>query len=307
MYIYNYNRGDTQKMRSMTAFGRYKGALDGKDITVEIKSVNSRFLDCTVKISRVFSFLEERVKTYLRDRGISRGKVDVYIGVETIESVGAEISCDMGLAKGYLAALSELRDELGVRDDISVMSIARMPDVLTVKKPEEDEEKDWQTVKTALDGALEIFFAAREREGEKLRSDIAEKIEAIRKMIDEIDRRSKSDITSYQSKLEEKLRKVLADNKVTADESRILTECAIFADKVAIDEEVVRLGAHFDAFYDIAASKEPAGRRLDFLLQEMNREINTIGSKCNSAEIAHIVVNVKNEFEKIREQIQNLE
>ncbi len=294
-------------MRSMTAFGRYKGALDGKDITVEIKSVNSRFLDCTVKISRVFSFLEERVKTYLRDRGISRGKVDVYIGVETLESAGAEISCDMGLAKGYLAALTDLRDELGVRDDISVMSIARMPDVLTVKKPEEDEEKDWQTVKTALDGALDIFFEAREREGEKLRADIAEKIEAIREMIGEVDRRSKSDITSYQSKLEEKLRKVLADNRVTADESRILTECAIFADKVAIDEEIVRLGAHFDAFYEIAASKEPAGRRLDFLLQEMNREVNTIGSKCNSAEIAHIVVNVKNEFEKIREQIQNLE
>ena len=294
-------------MRSMTAFGRFKGALDGKDITVEIKSVNSRFLDCTVKISRVFSFLEERVKTYLRDRGVSRGKVDVYIGVEMLESSDAQINCDMGLARGYLNALTELRDELGVRDDISVMSIARMPDVLTVKKPEEDEERDWQTVKTALDSALDVFFDAREKEGERLREDIAQKIESIREMIAEVDRRSKDDISSYKSRLEEKLRKVLADNKVTADENRILTECAIFADKVAIDEEVVRLGSHFDAFYDIAASNEPAGRRLDFLLQEMNREINTIGSKCNSAEIAHIVVDVKNEFEKIREQIQNLE
>ncbi len=294
-------------MRSMTAFGRYKGALDGKDITVEIKSVNSRFLDCTVKISRVFSFLEEKVKTYLRDKGVSRGKVDVYIGVEMLESSDAQINCDMGLARGYLEALSSLRDELGVRDDISVMSIARMPDVLTVKKPEEDEEKDWQTVKCALDSALEVFFEAREREGERLRQDIAQKIESIRAMIGEVDRRSKDDISSYKTRLEEKLRKVLADNKVTADENRILTECAIFADKVAIDEEVVRLGSHFDAFYDITASKEPAGRRLDFLLQEMNREINTIGSKCNSAEIAHIVVDVKNEFEKIREQIQNLE
>ena len=294
-------------MRSMTAFGRFKGALDGKDITVEIKSVNSRFLDCTVKISRVFSFLEERVKTYLRDKGVSRGKVDVYIGVEMLESPDAQINCDMGLARGYLEALTSLRDELGVRDDISVMSIARMPDVLTVKKPDEDEEKDWQTVKTALDAALEVFFEARENEGERLRQDIAQKIEAIRAMIAEVDRRSKDDISSYKSRLEEKLRKVLADNKVTADENRILTECAIFADKVAIDEEVVRLGSHFDAFYEIAASKDPAGRRLDFLLQEMNREINTIGSKCNSAEIAHIVVDVKNEFEKIREQIQNLE
>lgn len=294
-------------MRSMTAFGRFKGALDGKDITVEIKSVNSRFLDCTVKISRVFSFLEERVKTYLRDRGVSRGKVDVYIGVEMLESSDAQINCDMGLTRGYLNALTELRDELGVRDDISVMSIARMPDVLTVKKPEEDEERDWQTVKTALDSALDVFFDAREKEGERLREDIAQKIESIREMIAEVDRRSKDDISSYKSRLEEKLRKVLADNKVTADENRILTECAIFADKVAIDEEVVRLGSHFDAFYDIAASNEPAGRRLDFLLQEMNREINTIGSKCNSAEIAHIVVDVKNEFEKIREQIQNLE
>ncbi len=294
-------------MRSMTAFGRYRGALDGKDITVEIKSVNSRFLDCTVKISRVFSFLEERVKTYLRDRGISRGKVDVYIGVETLESTGASITCDMELARGYLSALSGLRDELGIRDDISVMSIARMPDVLAVKKPDEDEEKDWQTVKTALDSALDIFLEAREREGDKLFADIASKIEAIRAMTEEVDRLSKEDISSYQRKLEERLRKVLSDNKVTADESRILTECAIFADKVAIDEEIVRLGAHFDAFYDISASKEPAGRRLDFLLQEMNREINTIGSKCNSSEIAHIVVNIKNEFEKIREQIQNLE
>ena len=294
-------------MRSMTAFGRFKGALDGKDITVEIKSVNSRFLDCTVKISRVFSFLEERVKTYLRDKGVSRGKVDVYIGVEMLESSDAQINCDMGLARGYLEALTSLRDELGVRDDISVMSIARMPDVLTVKKPEEDEERDWQTVKTALDAALEVFFEAREKEGERLRQDIAQKIEAIRTMIAEVDRRSKDDISSYKSRLEEKLRKVLEDNKVTADENRILTECAIFADKVAIDEEVVRLGSHFDAFYDITASKEPAGRRLDFLLQEMNREINTIGSKCNSADIAHIVVDVKNEFEKIREQIQNLE
>ena len=294
-------------MRSMTAFGRFKGALDGKDITVEIKSVNSRFLDCTVKISRVFSFLEERVKTYLRDKGVSRGKVDVYVGVEMLESPDAQINCDMGLAKGYLEALTALRDELGVRDDISVMSIARMPDVLTVKKPDEDEERDWQTVKTALDAALEVFFDAREREGQRLRDDIAQKIEAIREMIGEVDRRSKDDISSYKSRLEEKLRRVLADNKVTADENRILTECAIFADKVAIDEEVVRLGSHFDAFYEIAESKEPAGRRLDFLLQEMNREINTIGSKCNSADIAHIVVNVKNEFEKIREQIQNLE
>ena len=294
-------------MRSMTAFGRFKGALDGKDITVEIKSVNSRFLDCTVKISRVFSFLEERVKTYLRDKGVSRGKVDVYIGVEMLESSDAQINCDMGLARGYLEALTSLRDELGVRDDISVMSIARMPDVLTVKKPEEDEERDWQTVRTALDAALEVFFEAREKEGERLRQDIAQKIEAIRTMIAEVDRRSKDDISSYKSRLEEKLRKVLEDNKVTADENRILTECAIFADKVAIDEEVVRLGSHFDAFYDITASKEPAGRRLDFLLQEMNREINTIGSKCNSADIAHIVVDVKNEFEKIREQIQNLE
>lgn len=294
-------------MKSMTAFGRAKETVRGREITAELKSVNSRYFDCTVKLSRTFSPLEDRIKPYLQSKGLSRGKLDVYIGAETVESEGVEVSVDAALAGGYIDALRSLCGTYGLRDDISVMGVARLGDIFTLKKPEEDIERDWEDVKTVLDKALEQFITAREREGANLEADLKGKVEGIRLIVDKIEEKSLSDISSYKDKLEERIRKMLSDNNISVDESRILTECAIFADKVAIDEELVRLRSHFDAFGEITNSTEPVGRKLDFLIQEMNRETNTIGSKCNSAEIAHLVVDVKTELEKIREQIQNIE
>lgn len=294
-------------MKSMTAFGRARGTEGGKDITAEIKSVNSRYLDCSVKISRAFSFLEERVKPYLQSKGLSRGKIDVYIGVDVVESAGAEIAVDAALAEGYLNALRELRDTFSLRDDISVMSLARYGDIFTVKKPEEDAERDWADIRTVLDEAIEQFLSAREREGANIEADLCGKISGIRGIVDKIEELSLGDAADYRVKLEERIHKMLSDNNILIDEGRILTECAIFADKIAIDEELVRLRSHFDAFNEYCESGEPVGRKLDFLMQEMNREINTIGSKCNNSNIARYVVDVKTELEKVREQIQNIE
>lgn len=294
-------------MKSMTAFGRAKETVNGRDITVEIRSVNSRYFDCSVKISRVFSFLEEKIKPYLQSKGISRGKVDIYIGVEVVDTDGVEIAIDPSYLRPYLKALYELRDEYGLKDDISVMSVAANKEVFTVTKPDEDMEKDWEDLLTVLSPAVDSFIDAREREGANIEADLRGKVANISDTVTKIEALSENDISSYQTKLHDKLTQMLADNKVTIDENRILTECAIFADRVAIDEELVRLRSHFKAFSEICEMSEPVGRKLDFLIQEMNREINTIGSKCSNLEIAHHVVNVKTEIEKIREQIQNIE
>ncbi|MBQ8310289.1 MAG: YicC family protein [Clostridia bacterium] len=294
-------------IRSMTGFGRCRETVDGLDITVEIKSVNSRFLDCTTKISRAYGYLEERIKPYLSSRGVSRGKVDVWISIEVADSLNTEITVDEGYLKGYLDALYLLRDRYGLRDDISVMTVARNQEIFKIKKPEEDIERDWACVKVVLDRATDAFLAVRAREGESLAADMRAKIGSIGEKVDEIEKLSESDIGSYRDRLAERIREALKDNQITPDETRLLTECAIHADKVAVDEELVRLRTHFVAFETILSSGEPVGRKLDFLLQEMNREINTTGSKCNDARIAQIVVNVKCELEKIREQIQNLE
>lgn len=294
-------------IRSMTAFGRAKETVNGKDITVELRSVNSRYFDCTVKLSRAFSYLEEKVKPYLQSRGIARGKLDVWIGVEVTESRGVEIDIDPEYARGYIDALRRLRDEFGLADDISVMSVARNNDIFCVKKPEEDAESDWQDILSVLSVAVDSFIAAREAEGANIERDLCEKVDAIRRTTEQIEVMSAEDMGGYQEKLRQRLAQMLADNKITVDENRLLTECAIFADRIAIDEELVRLRSHFDAFAGMLTSAEPVGRRIDFLIQEMNREINTIGSKCSNAEIAHLVVSVKTEIEKIREQIQNIE
>lgn len=294
-------------IRSMTGFGRHRETVEGLDITVEIKSVNSRFLDLSAKISRAYGYLEERVKPYLQSRGISRGKVDVWIGVELLESTGTEIVLDEAYLKGYLQALYRLRDEYGLHDDISVMSVARNTSLFLVQKPEEDVEKDWQRVLVVLEKATDAFLAVREREGEALASDIRGKLTQIAGNVTEIEALSANDIATYRERLADRIREALADNQITPDETRLLTECAIHADKVAVDEETVRLRTHMQALEQILDSGEPVGRKLDFLLQEMNREINTTGSKCNDAKIAHLVVDVKCQLEKIREQIQNLE
>lgn len=294
-------------IRSMTGFGRCRETVDGLDITVEIKSVNSRFLDLSAKVSRAYGYLEERIKPYLMGKGITRGKVDVWISIEVMDSGNVEITTDDGYIKGYLEALYTLRDKYGLRDDISVMTVARNTEIFQIKKPEEDIERDWARVLTVLEKATAAFLNVRTREGESLARDLRAKMDNIRATTTRIEQLSELDISSYRERLAERIRDALKDNQITPDETRLLTECAIHADKVAVDEEMVRLRTHFDSFEEILRSGEPVGRKLDFLMQEMNREINTTGSKCSDAQIARLVVDVKCELEKIREQIQNLE
>ena len=294
-------------IRSMTGFGRCRETVNGLDITVEIRAVNSRFLDCNVKLPRAYSYLEERVKPYLQGLGVSRGKVDVWIGIDVLDSGDVEISLDDGYLRGYLVALARLRDAYGLRDDISVMSVARNSEIFLVNKPVEDIERDWACVSSVLEKAAAAFLSVREREGASLAADMRAKIADIQRTVAEIEKLSSEDVASYRDRLAARIREALSDNQITPDETRLLTECAIHADKVAVDEELVRLGSHFEAFEQILSGDEPVGRKLDFLLQEMNREINTTGSKCNDAKIARLVVEVKCTLEKIREQIQNLE
>ena len=293
--------------RSMTAFGRARQTVNGKDITAEIKSVNNRYLDVNVKISRMYSFLEDKIKQYISQRGISRGKIEIYVNVDQLEQQGVEISLDTAYAKSYIDALYKLRDTFGLKDDITVTRIASNKEIFNVKKPEDDLEGDWNDIKTVLDIAIDGFIERRITEGENLLKNIREKIENIKGYVSKISENSERDTSEYANKLKERILKFLDDQAMHVDEQRILTEVAIFADKVAIDEELVRLDSHFGAFEEIAASCEPAGRKLDFLVQEMNRETNTIGSKASNSDTAHLVVNVKNELEKIREQIQNIE
>ena len=294
-------------IKSMTAFGRHTEIVNNKNITVEIKSVNNRYFDCSVRISRNYSFLEEKIKPYLQSHGISRGKVDVSITVEQIGGGDVMISLNEEYAKAYFEALMQLKEALDLPGEITVATLQRDSNIFTLSKVDEDEEQDFADLCVVLDQAIERFIVAREREGANREADLRQKVEGIKERVAVVEAHSEEDISSYRARLEEKLKAVLADNKITLDESRILTECAIFADKVAVDEEIVRLRSHFKAFEDILASDEPVGRKLDFLMQEMNRETNTIGSKCSNSSIAHVVVDIKCELEKIREQIQNIE
>ena len=294
-------------IKSMTAFGRAKREGDDKDITIEIKSVNSRFFDCSVKLPRQYTYLEERIKTYVQKNAVSRAKVDVFVTVNHHLAEAGNIVINRAAAEDYLRALRELRDEFGLRDDISVMSVARNPDVFSYEKEEADAEAEWELFRGVLDEAIAEHTKMRTLEGKRAEDDIKGKIEQVRLYAEEVERISLSDTVGYRDKLESRIRAILGENNVIVDENRLLTECAIWADKIAIDEELVRLRSHFAAFYDIAASAEPSGRRLDFLMQELNRETNTIGSKANNADIAKIVVSMKGELEKIREQVQNVE
>lgn len=294
-------------IKSMTAFGR--GKVEGleKDITVEIKSVNSRYFDCSVKIPRAYAFLEERIKNYVQKNAVSRAKVDVYVTIDSHTSASGSIEVDKEFAESYLNALFALRDEFGLKDDISVMSLARNQDIFKVNRADADLEAEWLILKEALDLAIEGYVAMRSEEGRKTEIDITDKLNKVIAYADEVERISREDTVGYRDKLEARLRTILGDGVIVVDENRLLTECAVWADKIAIDEELVRLRAHFGAFAGLVKSPEPAGRKLDFMMQELNRETNTIGSKANNASIAHIVVEMKGELEKIREQIQNVE
>ena len=255
----------------------------------------------------MYSFLEDRIRQYVQQSGIARGKLDVYIGVEVVENVGMTIDIDRALAQSYINALKALRDEFGLPDDISVMKVAQYRDIFTVTKPEEDAERDWLLIKPVLDEAIAAFVKVREAEGERLKADIMDKLEKIEGLVAKIKEFSEDDISSYKTKFETRLKTLLADNAVELNPNMVLTECAIYADRVAIDEELVRLGCHFTAMREIFEANEPIGRKLDFLMQEMNRETNTIGSKASNVDVAAIVVDIKSELEKIREQIQNIE
>jgi uncharacterized protein (TIGR00255 family) len=293
-------------IRSMTAFGRATGKAPGRDIIVEIKSVNNRFFDCQVKLPRLFSFLEDKVKKQLSSRGIARGKVDVYISIDVTDTAGVEVEIDRTYAKSYIAALRKLAEEFDLPCDITTMRVAQNRDIFAIKKAEEDAEAEWQALLPTLNEALDAFIAAREREGENMRRDIAEKKANVKAMAEKIAPLSRADAENQYEKMRERIHALVGDT-VPLDEAKLITECAVFADKIAVDEETVRLASHFDAFDAILESAEPVGRKLDFLLQEMNRETNTIGSKACNVEIAKIVVEMKSELEKIREQIQNIE
>ncbi len=291
----------------MTSFGRARVTTEEKDITVELKSVNNRYFDCSMRLPRRYAFLEERIKAYIQQKGVTRGKLDVFVGVDTLADADTEISVDETYARGYIKALETLRDSFSLRDDISVMTVAADRSVFTVRRAEDDAERDFEMIRAVLDKALDEFLAARSAEGGKIERDILAKLDFIRDCAKEIAAFSEEEIASYQARFTERLKQLLGDNNIVIDEARVLTECAIYADRVAIDEELTRLDCHFGAFRDILAAGEPCGRKLDFLLQEINRETNTIGSKAQNLEIAKRVVTIKAELEKIREQIQNIE
>lgn len=294
-------------MKSMTAFGRAVVEGEARTVTVELKSVNSRFFDASVKLPRAYLFLEERIKGHVQKNGILRGKVDIFVSVEEKSREDGAMALDEGVLSSYLECLYRLRDEYKLRDDITVMSVARQSDIFRRERASEDLDKAWEWLSPALDEALRGFVSMRESEGARIAADILAKLEGVKTLVSEIEEISKKDTVGYRDKLESRIRAILGEAEVAVDENRLLTECAIWADKIAIDEELVRLRSHFDAFVQIAALPEPSGRKLDFLMQELNRETNTIGSKANNAAIARLVVNIKGELEKMREQIQNIE
>lgn len=292
-------------IRSMTGYGRAKKEIGGRNILVEIKSVNNRYLDCTVKLPKLFGFLEEKIKSYVSSKGISRGKIEIFVSIEILEEIGISVGLDTAYATSYIAALRRLSEEFGLPNDITTMSVAANRDIFSVKKADEDMEREWDNVLPVLEEAVAAFIAAREREGANMKADILSKKARVQELAAAIAPLSKEDIKNQYAKLEARIKQLIGD--VSVDEGRLITECALFADKVAIDEELVRLASHFEAFDAIMESDDPVGRKLDFLLQEINRETNTIGSKACDVAIAKLVVEIKSELEKIREQIQNIE
>ena len=291
-------------MKSMTGYGRAKEERDGKTITVELRAVNHRYLDCTVKAPRQYGFLDDAVKKAAAAR-IARGKVEIFVGVEVEEGGDVAVTVNHQLAKRYLDALHDLSETYGLRDDVTVMTLAKLPDVLGSGRIEQDAEAMTREVLAVFDKACDGFDQMRLREGEKLAEDVRGRCAAIERMVGEVETRSPERVKKYREKLLVRMQEVLADTSI--DETRILTEAAIYADKTAVDEETVRLRSHLHQMDGMLQETQPIGRKLDFLVQEMNREANTIGSKANDVAMARIVVDIKSEIEKIREQIQNIE
>ncbi len=290
-------------IKSMTGFGRAQRLVNGKTITVEIKAVNHRYFDCAVKLPRAYSYAEEPLKNLLSGR-ITRGKCEIFLMVDA-HGQDASVELNRPVAEAYLQALRELRDTCGLRDDVSVMGLARLPEVFTLTQVQDDPESALGDILSVAGEAADVFCAMRETEGKKLAEDVLSRIATLREAVGRVEERSPAVVAEYRARMEARIREVLGGAEV--DEGRLLTEAAIFADKTAVDEETVRLRSHLQQAETMLASKEAVGRKLDFIVQEMNRETNTIGSKANDLAIAGIVVDMKAEIEKIREQIQNVE
>ena len=291
-------------IKSMTGYGRGQATVDGTDILVEIKSVNNRYYDFSARLPRMYGYLEEKLKTFLNG-SISRGKIEVSVSIYNSGSKSEEISINLDVANGYINALREANESLGLTDDITLSHVSRFPDVFIVKKIIEDEESVWNNIKPVAEEAVAKFVSMRETEGEKMKEDLSSRLDFILSKVEEVEKISPTTTENYRNRLYQKLKDILSDNNI--DEQRILTEAAIFSEKVAVDEETVRLRSHISQFRELLETNEPVGRKLDFLVQEMNRESNTIGSKAQDIAITKIVVDVKSEIEKIREQIQNIE
>ena len=297
-------KGIITLVKSMTGYGRAVDTVNGREFTVEIRSVNNRYLDCTVKLPRALSFAEDTVKQAVKNT-ISRGKVDVYITQRSEGAADVKVTLNTAMAAGYVEAMRQMAREFAIREDISVSLLSRMPDVFTVEKPEVDEEQLLTDLLQVVNAALTNYDAMRTREGEALKNDLSSRGNTIRSLVSQVEQGNGQTVIDYRTRLYNKLQEVLANTAI--DESRILTEAAIFADKVAVDEETVRLRSHLEQMDSMLAVGGAIGRKLDFLLQEMNREANTIGSKCTDVRLARIVVDIKAELEKIREQTQNIE
>ena len=291
-------------IRSMTGFGRGESQDGGKEFLVEMKTVNHRYCDVFIKLPRILSSLEDRVREAV-SKAVSRGKIDVYISYEDHGEDSKSIIIDEALASAYIKGLEALRDKYGLADDISVSLVSRFPDIMRVEKTEEDQEKIWLVLKIAMENALHSLIAMREIEGEELTNNLKERTDYMESVIKEINVRAPEVVKEYKQRLESRIKELLEQQ--TIDESRLAMEVAIFADRCSIDEELVRLGSHINQVRAALDNNQPVGRKLDFLIQEMNREINTIGSKANDLVITQNVVELKSELEKMREQIQNIE
>ena len=286
------------KLLSMTGYGSAKGSVEGQEITVELKSVNNRYLDCSVRLPRNFLFAEDTVKQAV-SAGVSRGKVDVFVSAQASQDSGTVVSVNEELARGYRDAVARIAEMLGLESGLNAFSLARFPDVLTVERRELDKDKAAAALSEITAKAVEEFNAMREREGERLRRDMLGKLETIEGLVSVVEERSPQTVKEYRERLEARLRDILADRSL--DEQRVITEAAIFADRT------VRLRSHIAQFRTMLEEGSPIGRKMDFLVQEFNRESNTIGSKCSDASLAKVVVDLKSEIEKIREQLQNVE
>ena len=291
-------------LRSMTGFGRGEDTIGGRHIVFEIKSVNHKYFEFNFRIPRGYLFLEDKLKAYIQGK-ISRGKVDVFLQIETLEETDVQVLVNHSLASAYVTALQELKERYQLPDEPSLALLSKYSDIFSVHKAPEDEDAVWEAVRQVADQAIASFLKMREAEGARLKADILEKAGEIVALVDQVERHTPETVEHYRERLKAKIEELLQDNRF--DEQRVLTEVAIFADKVAVDEETVRLRSHFQQLQRLVDSDGPVGRKIDFLVQEMNREANTIGSKSVNSQIAYLVVDIKALIEKIREQVQNVE